>query len=149
MKNRIALHIMRPHTPNTPKWFITLALLVASAGFVRGAGFTPIPLNSSSFNRDPVIEASAPRTLNDFVGVTPDQGTNKNGNTWYEIGYNTNVYASPTYTGPLTGLPHPGTVFTALGNTSYSFQMAPDYTANNVIFVGHNNNTWTPILGPG
>src|SRR2546423_699617 len=75
---------------------ITLTL-AGSASFVRAAGFTPIPLNSSSFNGDPVIEASAPRSLNDFVGVTPDAGTNKTGNTWYEMGYNTNVYASPTY----------------------------------------------------
>ena len=50
MKNRIALNIMRPHTRNTPKWFITLALLAAAAGFVRGAAFTPIAVDPTSFS---------------------------------------------------------------------------------------------------
>lgn len=126
-----------------------LALTVGLAFQAYGAAFTPIPLNPSSYNGDPVIEASAPPTVNDFVGVTLDQGTNKNGNTWYEMGYNTNTYASPTYSGPLTGLPTAGTVFTAISNATHSFQMPPTYVGNCVIFVGHNNSSWTPILGPG
>src|SRR5437660_12785206 len=65
---------------------VTLGVALTLANFARGATFTPIPLNPSSFNADPVIEASAPRSLNDFVNVTPDAGTNKTGNTWYEIG---------------------------------------------------------------
>src|SRR5205809_4125241 len=123
--------------------------LVGSASFVRAATFTPIPLNPSSFNGDPVIEASAPRTVNDYVSVTLDAGTNKSGTGWYEMGYNTNVYASPTYSGPLTGLPAAGTSFVAISNANRSFRMAPTYTTNNVIFVGHNLGNWSPIRGPG
>jgi hypothetical protein len=125
---------------------ITLALSLVGAA---RAGFTPIPLNPSSYNADPVVEATAPPSINDFIGVTPDAGTNKTGNTWYEMGYNTNIYANPTYTGPLTGLPHPGDIITALGNPNYSFQMPPTYTGNCVIFVGHNTGAWSPIMGPG
>jgi hypothetical protein len=113
------------------------------------ASYTPIPLNPSSFNADPVIEASAPTSINDYVNVTPDQGTNRNGNTWYETGYNTNIYATPTYSGPLTGLPAHGTVFTAVSNATHTFQMPPSYNGNCVIFLGHNTGAWSPILGPG
>ena len=52
------------------------------------ADFTPVPLDPTSFNQDPGIEKTAPPSLNDYVTVTPDQGTNRNGNTWYEMGYN-------------------------------------------------------------
>jgi hypothetical protein len=117
--------------------------LVLSLGPLAYADFTPIPLDPTSFNQDPVIEKTAPPSLNDFVTVTPDQGTNKNGNTWYEKGYNTN--------NPTTGLPlHNSlvTVSNALNAHNYTFQMPPDYHGNCVLFVGHNNSTWTPILGP-
>lgn len=126
--------------------------LTFGLGIPAYAAFVPIPLNPSSFNADPVIEASAPPTLNDYVTVTLDQGTNKNGNTWYEMGYNTNVVAqNPTnqYSGPLTGLPIHGTTFTAISNANYTFQMAPSYAGNCVIFVGHNVSSWSPVLGPG
>ena len=43
---------------------ITLGLALASAGAAL-ADFVPIPLATSIFNQDPVIEASAPRSLND------------------------------------------------------------------------------------
>jgi hypothetical protein len=126
---------------------IILGLLASSAA--SRAAFTPIPLNPSSFNADPVIEATAPPSINDYVTVTPDQGTNRNGNTWYEMGYNTNLYATPTYSGPLTGLPPHGSVFTAISNATHSFQMPPSYVGNCVVFVGHNIGAWSPILGPG
>jgi hypothetical protein len=121
-----------------------------SAGVAYAANYTPIPLNPSSFNADPVIEASAPPSLNDYVNVTPDAGTNRTGNTFFEMGYNTNVYASPTFSGnPLTGLPPHGSTFIAISNATHSFTMAPNYAANNVIFVGHNLAAWSPVQGPG
>ena len=43
--------------------------LVASASVVRAATFTPIPLNPSSFNGDPVIEATALAELNGHILV--------------------------------------------------------------------------------
>src|SRR6266567_1562512 len=138
-------------TMKNPKIQITKSALVivsllAFAGVSRGA-FTPIPLSPSSFNADPVIEASAPPSLNDFVNVTPDGGTNKTGNTWYEIGYNTNTSSPPTHSGPLigspyTGLPHPGTTVPAISNANHSFQRPPTYAGNCGIFGGHNIGAW-------
>src|SRR5258708_35479338 len=138
---------LRSATAQTTKHSTAMKSRLIIAGLVMSFGtlayaatFTPIPLNPSSFNADPVIEATAPPSLNDFVGVTGDAGTNKTGNIWYEMGYNTNVYAIPTYSGPLTGLPLAGTTFTARATNNHSFQMAPSYTTTSVILVGHNNN---------
>src|SRR6266498_4180105 len=113
----------------------TLALSVAALSItsLARADFTPIAINPSSFNQDPVIESTAPRSFNDAVTATPDGGTNKTGNTWYEVGYMTN----------LTGLPlHNSSVST----NNHTFQMPPDYHTNCVFFVGHNQGAWTPIM---
>jgi len=104
------------------------------------ADFAPIALNPSSYNRDVVIEASAPRALNDSFNVTMDGGTNKNGNTWYERGYNT---AAPT-----SGLPVAGS-FVTNSLADHVFQMPPDYHVNNVIMVGKNNGAQGPLLANG
>jgi hypothetical protein len=111
------------------------------------ADFTPIPLDPTSFNQDPVIEKTAPNSLNDYVTVTPDTGTNRTGNTWYEIGYNT-VNAT-------SGFPAHASVLVKTNTSTlnvYTFQMPPDYHTNNCIFLGHHNNpnpNWWPIeTGP-
>jgi hypothetical protein len=127
----------------TPTNALTKALLVAALAATQTvrAGFAPIAINPASFNHDPVIEASAPKALNDAVTATMDGGTNKTGNTWYERGYNP---AAPT-----TGIPPAGSTVTAtVGGHNYAFQMAPDYTVNNVAMIGHANGGKTPVLAP-
>src|SRR6266576_2976267 len=77
--------------------------LLACAEVSRGAGFAPITINPASFNRDPVVEASAPTTLNNVINATMDGGTNKSGNTFFERGFNATNLA--------TGLPLAGSTF--------------------------------------
>ena len=125
---------------------IPLGLTCLCVSLAR-ADFTPILLDTNSFNADPVIEKTAPPSLNDYVTATPDTGTNKTGNTWFEIGYST-VNAT-------SGFPaHASLVVKSNTSTHniYTFQMPPDYHVNNCIFLGHHNNpnpNWLPIeTGP-
>src|SRR5262245_26773666 len=122
-----------------PKLYACLLAVGALAGTARAA-FSPIALNPASFNHDPVVEASAPGSLNAAVNVTVDGGTNKNGNTFYERGYNP---AAPT-----TGIPPAGSLVTNY-LLDHIFVMPPDYHVNNVIMVGHNNGGRTPLLNSG
>lgn len=108
-------------------------LAVAHAAF---AGFTPIALNPASYNHDPVVEKTAPPSVNDAVTATMDGGTNKNGNTWFEVGY---------YPGHTNGIPaHDSLVSNAAG--THTWRMPPDYHANNVLMIGHNNGGQTPVM---
>jgi hypothetical protein len=125
------------------KSILTNALVVAAlaATHTVRAGFTPVAINPSSFNHDPVIEAAAPKSLNDAVTVTMDGGTNKTGATWYERGYNVSA--------PTTGVPTAGSFVTNnVNGHNYSFRMAADYTINNVAMIGHANGGRTPVLPP-
>jgi hypothetical protein len=132
-------------TTNRESMKTRLLMLGSALAIANGAiaGFTPIPLAPSSFNHDVVIEATAPQPLNSVINVTMDGGTNRNGNTWYEQGYNP---AAPT-----TGLPVAGSLVTGFTNAAlnHTYRMAPDYHVNNVIMVGHNNGGQTPLLAPG
>ena len=122
---------------------IFLGLTCACVSLAR-ADFTPIPLDPTSFNHDPVIEKTAPPSLYDYVTVTPDQGTNKNANTWYENGYNT--------TNSVNGLPAHNSLVTKINtanNISYTFRMPPDYHTNNCLFIGHNNAKLDADYGAG
>jgi hypothetical protein len=116
---------------------LALTVVLAVASLARAGDYTPIAIDPSSFNQDPVIEAAAPKSVAEpsIVTHTADGGTNKTGNTWYEIGFMTNS----------TGLPVHNSTFTTNGHT---FQMAPDYHGNCVFFVGHQQSSWTPILDP-
>ena len=118
---------------------LVLAAVVAATQSVRAAGFSPIAINPSSYNQDPVVEATAPKSLNDTVTFTMDGGTNKNGATWYERGYNV---ASPA-----TGVPTAGSFVTNAGG-NHIFKMAPDYHVNNVVAIGHANGNRTPVVAP-
>ncbi len=126
-----------PKTHSIRKALIPMGLLLSCSSLLA-ADFTPIPLDPTSFNEDPVIEKAAPPSINDYVTVTPDQGTNKNGNTVYEKGY---------VTTNSTGIPLHNSIVSDPSGT-HSFQMPPDYHTNNVLFFGHNNSSWTPVLGP-
>lgn len=129
---------MRTTPPTKMKTLLTtVGLAFVSAAI---ADFAPIALSPSSFNHDVVVEAAAPRALNEGFNVTMDGGTNKNGNTWYERGYNT---AAPT-----SGLPLAGS-FVTNGTADHVFQMPPDYHVNNVIMVGKNNGAQGPLLVNG
>ena len=133
---------MRIH-PHPKTRLILLGLALASASLTR-ADFVPIPISPSSFNQDPVIEATAPRSINDAVTISLDGGTNKTGNVLYEVGYNLNA--------PATGLPAHNSLVVVANNVAspargYTFRMAPDYHANNVLFIGHQNGGGTPVIG--
>jgi hypothetical protein len=120
------------------KNLIPLGLALTLAGVAR-ADFTPIPLNPASFNHDPVVEATAPRSLNDTVNATMDGGTNKSGNTWFEVGY---------YAGHTNGLPaHDSFITNSLAD--HYWRMPPDYHANCALMVGHNGGGQTPVVASG
>lgn len=80
---------------------IQLALAFVAAGVAR-ADFSPIALNPASFNNDPVVEIGAPIPINAAVTASVDAGTNKNGATLYERGYN--------LSNPTTGIPVAGSL---------------------------------------
>lgn len=116
---------------------------MSSIATVAQAGFSPIPLNPASFNRDIVIEAAAPITLNDTVTATMDGGTNRNGNTFFEVGYlGANSLNGQMYT---NGLPAHGSFVTNSTGDHY-WQMAPDYHTNDAVMIGHANGGRTPVL---
>lgn len=128
------------------KTILFVAALTATS--LTRAALTPIPLASSSFTEDVVVEKTATPVLKVVTTATVDQGTNNGANTWMEVGYDP--------ANPYNGLPAPGTVVTppygdlVLGggaNTvtgvnaanpgvvNYSFKMPPDYTAPNGILI--------------
>src|SRR5215467_8674315 len=125
-----------PSTPMKTR-YLALAISLGLSNLARAGDFTPIAIDPSSYNQDPVIEATAPKSIAEpsIVTHTADGGTNKTGNTWYEVGYMTNS----------TGLPVHNSTFTT---NNHTFQMAPDYHGNCVFFVGHQQSSWTPILDP-
>ncbi|MDQ6630262.1 MAG: hypothetical protein M3Y82_00715, partial [Verrucomicrobiota bacterium] len=108
------------------KLLIFAGLVMLLAVPVRAA-FIPIPLASSSYNADVIVEKTAIPSLKVVTTASVDQGTANGNNTWMEAGFDP---ANPTF-----GLPAPGTVITALSNANYSFQMAPSYTAPNGFLI--------------
>jgi len=106
---------------------ILCGLTLAVAGVAR-AGYTPVAIQSSSYNADIVVESNATPQLLEVTSATVDQGTNSNGNnTWFEQGWDLN--------NPQNGLPTAGSTFTAMSNPNYSFAMAPSYKAPNGILI--------------
>src|SRR6516162_5392799 len=100
---------------SSPTLISTITTRLASVGLlltcatVAHAGFTPISINTNSYNQDVVVEATAPMPLNDQgLTATMDAGTNRSGNTFYEVGYNLNF--TPTNSDIATGLPVHGSL---------------------------------------
>src|SRR5512137_2996648 len=106
-------------------------IVLASALFLPGvahAGFAPIPLTSSSYNQDIVVENSAPAPVvaGGYTTASMDNGAANTGDSWYEQGYNS---ASPS-----TGLPSAGSIFSSQSAPSHQYRMAA-YSANNAVLL--------------
>ena len=106
---------------------LILYSLVLAAANISQAAYTPLAIQPSSYNADPIVESNATPVLICVTTATLDQGTNNQNSTWNEVGYD---LANPTF-----GLPAPGTVVVARDNANYSFQMPPTYIGNNGILV--------------
>ncbi|MDR3377199.1 MAG: immunoglobulin domain-containing protein [Verrucomicrobiae bacterium] len=102
-------------------------LALALAPLATRAAYTPIAIQSSSYNADVIVESNASPRLTIVTTASVDNGTNNTANTWFEIGFDTNH--------PANGLPAAGSTFTALQASDHSFTMAPSYTQPNGILV--------------
>lgn len=85
-------------------------------------GYTPVTLAANSYNEDMIVEKGA---LIAASTATMDGGTNNNGTTWYETGYD----------GQPNGLPAAGSTFTSQAQSDHSYIMAPDNTTNDTILI--------------
>lgn len=106
---------------------VVAVILASASASITNAAFNPIPIQTSSYNADLIVESNATPVLRAVTTATLDNGTNNTASTWYEIGYDT---ANPTF-----GLPLAGSVVTARDNANYSFQMPPTYAGPNGILI--------------
>jgi hypothetical protein len=100
--------------------------------------FTPVDI--TGFNRDMVVEATAPLTgsLYGKANVIMNGGaTNVNDWTWYEVGFNKQALA--------TGIPAAGSNVSG-GTPLHTFTMPPTYAANNAIYLANIENYTTGTL---
>jgi hypothetical protein len=114
-------------------------LVLAGASAARAA-YVPIALTPGSYNKDAVVEQSAPAPVGSTVLTTAsvDYGTGNSGNSWYEQGFNTNAAS--------TGIPPANSVFTSQAAADHQYRMAPSYTAaSNAIVIDDSATTaaWT------
>jgi predicted alpha-1,6-mannanase (GH76 family) len=93
------------------------------------ADIAPILLDAGSFNRDMVVERTAPAPViaGGYTTASMDSGTGNSANSWYEQGYNT---ASPG-----TGLPRAGSTFTHQNAVDHQYKMAPSFATNNAVML--------------
>jgi hypothetical protein len=122
----------RPCNYNKPmckKTLLSLAAVILAGlnASVTNAAFTPVAIQSSSYNADVIVEQAARPRLALLTDATVDNGTKNTASTWYEIGFDT---ANPSF-----GLPAAGSTFTAQDNANYSFKMPPSYSAPNGILI--------------
>jgi hypothetical protein len=115
---------------------VALCLALISMHTAR-ADFNPVPLASSSFNYDIVVERTAPPPIGRATTASMDAGTNNTDASWYEIGFDT---AAPT-----TGLPAAGSTFASASAANHQYTMAPGYAANDAMLIDGivTNGTWT------
>ena len=106
---------------------LILSGLLLAAASLSNAAYLPIPIQSSSYNADAIIESNATPRLDVVTTATVDNGTNNTANTWFEQGYDTG--------NPGNGLPPANTVFTAQDNANYTFRTPPTYAGPNGILI--------------
>jgi hypothetical protein len=104
---------------------------------IAHADFVPIALTSDSFNRDIVVEKTAPPPLMPATTASMDGGTANTGCSWYERGYN------PNWTS--TGLPVAGSVFQS-DIPYHDYILAPSYKSNNAVMIDSTLTTATVTL---
>lgn len=112
--------------------------MALAAASVAQAAYTPIPIQTSSYNADAIVESNATPVLTIVTTATVDNGTNNTANTWFEVGYDTG--------NPANGLPLANTVFTAQDNANYTFKTPPTYAAANGILIDTSVTTGTFTL---
>jgi len=103
----------------------------------QGLPCNPIALTGGSYNRDVVVEHTAPPPPAPGAYTTASMETGEANTTWswYEVGYNTGA--------PTTGLPAANTLFASVTHPDHLFRMAPSYTANNVLLLNSSLTTGT------
>ena len=115
---------------------VSLAVVLTMVTAAR-AEFDPVPLTPGSFNKDLVVEKTAPPPIQVLVTANMDAGTNIAGLYPGDNGGNQGaMYEKGTGSWGDAGLPYHGTVFNAVSNATHQFRMAPDYTTNNVLYLG-------------
>ena len=102
------------------KLFATLGITLALTTLVR-AQYSPIPLTPGSYNAGMVVQQITTATL--------DGGTANTGYVWYERGNSGASLATNT------GVPPAGSTFVSESAGDHSYQMAPDYRANNAVLI--------------
>ena len=107
-----------------------------------GLLYEPVPLTSNSYNRDVIVERTAPPppTAGGYTTASMDGGTANTEKSWYEVGYNRNAGALST------GLPAAGSTFTSASYPDHSFRMAPSYTSNNAVLLNSSVTSGTLTL---
>jgi len=94
-----------------------------------GLVYNPIPLAIASYNRDLIVENTAPPPplAGAYTSASMDGGTGNTGKSWYEVGYNA--------TAPTTGIPTAGSTFTSASFGDHQYRMAASYAANNALLL--------------
>ncbi|HEV2207854.1 MAG TPA: glycoside hydrolase family 76 protein [Verrucomicrobiae bacterium] len=106
-----------------------LPWLCVSFALGARADFAPISLTPGSYNRDMVVERTAPAPVlsGGYTTASMDGGLANCANSWYEQGYNAAA--------PATGLPPAGSTFTHQSLANHQYRMAPSYGANNTVLL--------------
>ena len=99
-------------------------LVIANPNGLGVYGFVPLALTAGSFNKDMVVEKTAPAAA---TTATMDAGRANNGTTWFERGY----YAPNS----ALGLPAAGSTFTSSSQTNHSFKMATSYVGYDAVLI--------------
>ena len=106
---------------------LILCSLALAAANLSQAAYSPIAIQSSSYNADVIVESNATPRLTISTTASIDEGTNNYNATLFEQGRD--------LANPANGVPPAGSTFVSFDNPNYSFQMAPSYTAPNGILI--------------
>src|SRR5882672_2313018 len=90
----------QPQPKRMKSSLITIALGLSIAGTALAATYSPIALTPDSYTDDLIVESNATPVLKLVTTATLDNGTNNTGDTWMEVGNDTN---NPTFGFPAAG----------------------------------------------